>query len=234
MRRTIIALVLPILLMSGLFALGQANSPTSSAPPLMITVSNRSCAMALAESEAATPEATVEAQATSEAVSVAASAIDSPVLTLGNDCADLIPLLYAPTNGTLWIALWLPNEFPWHQFRAVEGDEHPPRFDTRGRYVGCANPEKGEQTCRALWDYEGMTYLIEVPLLVGNAYTPPAANQSAASTSQPPAEAVNNGVWGGCGSCTTCGGPVEHCVLSPDNQCLWDAARCETPATLTP
>lgn len=226
MHRKIIAFTLLMLLLSVVLALGQGTTPTTSAPPLMLTVSNRSCAMALAEPEEATPEATAEAEATE----VAVSAADYPVLTLGNDCADVIPLLYAPTNGTLWVSLWLPDEFPWQQFRTVAGDEHPPKFDTRGRFVGCANPEKGEHTCQALWDYEDVTYRIELPMLVGNAYTPSATSVPASTdipTSAP--EPENNGVWGNCGSCTTCGGPVEHCVLSPDNQCLWDAYRCERP-----
>lgn len=223
MRRIIIALAL--LLMSVFFVLGQADTTPDSAPPLMITVSNQSCAMALVETDAATPEATAEAQATSETESVVAY----PTLTPGDDCADVLPLLYAPTNGTLWIALWLPDEFPWQQFEAVEGDEHPPKLDTRGRYVGCANPETGEHICRVLWEYDDVTYLIEVPLLIGNAYTPPATD---VPTTAP--ETENSGVWGDCGSCSTCGGPVEHCVLAPDNQCLWDAARCEKPPAAAP
>ncbi len=231
MHRTIVVLVLPILLMSALLALGQANNPAAPQPRLMIAVSGQSCAMTLTEPSAATPEATaeatVEAQATSEATGEAPSAVDYPVFAPGDGCASVLPLLYAPSNGKLWIALYTPNDFPWQQFRVVPDDPYPPLLDTRGRYVGCANPQKGEQTCRLLWDYLDKTYLLEIPLRVGNAYTAPAPAPTLVSSATPEPVVSNNGVWGDCGSCTTCGGPVEHCVLSPDNQCLWDAARCE-------
>ncbi len=32
--------------------------------------------------------------------------------------------------------------------------------------------------------------------------------------------------WGACGSCADCGADPSQCVLSPDGQCVWDAARC--------
>ena len=30
--------------------------------------------------------------------------------------------------------------------------------------------------------------------------------------------------WGACGSCSTCMGPAEQCVTSPEGQCLWDTS----------
>ncbi|MBP6297989.1 MAG: hypothetical protein KA401_01480, partial [Anaerolineae bacterium] len=34
--------------------------------------------------------------------------------------------------------------------------------------------------------------------------------------------------WGPCGSCGTCGHPASECVTSPDGQCLWDPATCQS------
>lgn len=34
--------------------------------------------------------------------------------------------------------------------------------------------------------------------------------------------------WGPCGSCDTCGHPASECVTSPDGQCLWDPATCQS------
>ncbi len=234
MRRLTLALVLILMLTSVMFVLGQ-NEPV---PPLQITVDNETCRMALAENAAlpdfpaATAEtatgaealATVEAQATAEPMPT------YPVLTLGDGCTYLTSLLHVPSNGTLWITLSIPNEFPWQQFQTVPDDPNPPQLDKRGRFVGCANPEQGEQTCYLLWSYLSATYLIEIPLTVRSAYIAPlVTNTPQFSTPVPPPE--NSGVWGDCGSCTTCGGPVEHCVLAPDNTCVWDAERCEPKGT---
>lgn len=38
--------------------------------------------------------------------------------------------------------------------------------------------------------------------------------------------------WGACGSCTECLGPDNECVRTPDNTCVWDAARCGPPPVL--
>ncbi len=155
------------------------------------------------------------------------------MLTLGSDCNFLTPLLHVPSNGELWIALSVPGEFPWQQFQTVPGDPNPPKLDTRGRFVGCANPDQGAQTCYLLWDYMTSTYLVEIPLSVRSPYIAPIASTNTPQPISTPAP-QNSGVWGDCGSCTTCGGPIDHCVLSPDNQCLWDAERCETKRTPTP
>ena len=232
MRRITLALALILMLTTSvMFVLGQ-NDPV---PPLQITVENQTCRLALADNAtlpdfpAATTDsaATAEAQAaTAEAQSTAEPAATYPVLTLGDGCTAVRSLLGVPSNGTLWVVLSIPNEFPWQQFQTVPGDPNPPKLDKRGRFVGCANPEQGQQTCYVLWDYLSATYLVEIPLTVRGAYIAPlVTNTPQVSTPVPPPE--NSGVWGDCGSCTTCGGPVEHCVLSPDNQCLWDAERCE-------
>jgi len=234
MRRIIFGIALAVIFASTMLILAQA---TPTPPPedsfLELTVAGKTCHMALAGDSAATPEVGVEApaqtpaEATAEATSDASSSADGnyTLVELGDDCADVIPHLYAPTNGTLWIALALPNEFPWQQFMTVADDPNPPKFDTRGRFVGCSNPDEGEHTCSLLWEHEGTTYRIDIPLLVGRAYFSTArATPTEEAISTPP---VNSGVWGDCGSCTTCGGPVEHCVLAPDNTCVWDAERCE-------
>ena len=42
------------------------------------------------------------------------------------------------------------------------------------------------------------------------------------------------GGWGACGSCADCGPyPATECVLSPDNQCIWDPARCQQSSAPT-
>lgn len=161
-----------------------------------------------------------------------------PVLTLGDDCAGVTSLLHVPSNGTLWVELATSaNEFPWQRFEIIPNDPNPPKLDKRGRFVGCENPALGAYTCHVLWSYLNATYQIDIPVVVRSAYVvPPAAATAAQAAAQAtavpistPVPDVNRNIygWGDCGSCTTCGGPVDHCVLSPDNQCLWDAARCE-------
>jgi hypothetical protein len=65
-------------------------------------------------------------------------------------------------------------------------------WDRRGRYIGCANPEAGEQMCRVLWDNDEITYLIEIPIFVGDAYIPPALDTSTAT----PAATDETGISG--------------------------------------
>ncbi len=40
--------------------------------------------------------------------------------------------------------------------------------------------------------------------------------------------------WGPCGSCQSCGGPADECVLSPEGQCLWDPTFCSGPGDRIP
>ena len=232
MRRMILGLALLVVSVTAAFA--QQATPTPAPDFLQITVAGTTCHLVIADQAAATPEATTDitASATAEATS---EAISYPVIQLGDDCTPVIPQLYAPTNGTLWVALFVPGEFPWQQFQRVPGDPYPPKFDTRGRYVGCSIPDKGQQTCHLLWTYQSVTYEVNIPMQIGNYYVPGTKAPSAVPASAiPPTDTPapttdNSGVWGDCGSCTTCGGPVDHCVLAPDNSCVWDAARCENP-----
>ena len=232
MRRAFLPLLLVPLLLSAAFALGQQNTASDN-PGLKITVSNQTCSLVLADDLTATPEAAAQAEATPEATAEPAYAR----LVLGDDCFAVTPYLYVASNDVLWVAVALPNEPTWQHFSADPADEHPPKLDRRGRFIGCTVPLPGEQTCRALWENFGTTYAIEIPIRVGQAYVaPPATNTPAApaapvSTTAPVLVSTPNnaGIWGDCGSCTTCGGPVEHCVLAPDNTCVWDARRCENP-----
>ncbi len=250
MRRIVLFLALIVMMASVLLAFGQNNSE----PPLLMTIDNQTCSMVIANASAAPQEATNFVQPTPEtsasgliamvtntpraAVQTAATPAATveatpevviafagvPILVPGDDCATVIPLLHVPSNDILWVALTIPSDFPWQQFQLIPSDPNPPTLDRRGRFIGCANPTVGEQTCRVLWDYLDATYQIEIPITVRNPYVaPPLSTPLPISTPSP----INNGVWGDCGSCKTCGGPVEHCVLSPDNMCLWDAERCE-------
>jgi len=240
MRRILLPLLVVVLAVSAVFALGQANvTPEAQSSVLQITVGNSTCNMEVDGTISVTPEFTSEASSAAASIGATLKSPSYPLLTLGADCADVIARLHVPNNDTIWIKFFVTeNEPVWQQFKVVPGDAHPPRFDKRGRFVGCEIPQMGEQTCRTLWTYEGTTYLIEIPLVVGSAYVAPAplvlpntpVPAPAVSTAAPiPVSTPNSGVWGSCGSCTTCGGPVEHCVLAPDNTCVWDAFRCERP-----
>ena len=232
MRRIVIAVTLAALLVSSVFVLGQGSSvPPNVTPGLKITVSNQTCDMALAET-AATPEATAETTPEAQPESTAVSTPSYPVLTLSSDCYTVTSLLFVPSNGILWVALALPNEPEWQHFAALASDPNPPQFDKRGRYVGCSIPQTGAQTCQFLWQNLDTTYLIQLPVTVHNAYVAPVTNTPVPTTGAPistPLPTNDSGIWGSCGSCTTCGGPVEQCVTSPQGECLWDAATCEHP-----
>ena len=238
MRRIFLPLLMVVLALSAVFVLGQGNPPATTARiGLLVTVSNKTCNMEISAGIDTTPEATSEIALTPEisVTEAAASGSGFPVLTLGSDCGEARPYLTVPSNDVLWIGFAIPNEPDWQRFAAVPADEHPPRFDKRGRFIGCTIPLRGEQICRALWENAGTTYEIEIPVTVRSAYLAPIAPTNtpaaaAVSTAAPiPVSTPNSGVWGSCGSCTTCGGPVEHCVLAPDNTCVWDAFRCERP-----
>jgi hypothetical protein len=233
MRRILLPLLIVVLAVSAVFVLGQANVTPEAQSILQITISNSTCNMEVDGMISVTPEVTSEASSAAASIGATLKSPPYPLLTLGAGCADVIARLHVPNNDTIWIKFAVTeNEPVWQQFKGVPGDAHPPKFDKRGRFVGCEIAQMGEQTCRALWAYEGTTYLIQIPLDVRSAYIAPiAATRTAApavSTAAPiPVSTPNSGVWGSCGSCTTCGGPVEHCVLAPDNTCVWDAARCE-------
>ena len=46
--------------------------------------------------------------------------------------------------------------------------------------------------------------------------------------------ATGGSAWSACGSCADCGADPSQCVLSPDGQCVWDAARCGGAAGASP
>ncbi|MEP7294007.1 MAG: hypothetical protein ABI835_19630 [Chloroflexota bacterium] len=230
MRRILLPLLVVVLAVSAVFVLGQDNASTPEVQSILqITVANATCGMEVNGTISVTPEVTSEASSAAASIGATLKSPPYPLLTLGADCADVIENLHVPNNGTIWIKFSVAeNEAPWQEFAAVPGDAHPPKFDKRGRFVGCEIPDEGEQTCRALWAFEGTTYLLQIPLVVRTAYIAPVVAAPAVSTAAPvPVSTPNSGVWGSCGSCTTCGGPVEHCVLAPDNTCVWDAERCE-------
>jgi hypothetical protein len=237
MRRILLPLLVVVLAVSAVFVLGQdnASTPEAQSSVLQITVSNSTCSMEIDGTISVTPEVTSEASSAAASIGATLKSPPYPLLTLGTDCADVIARLHVPNNDTIWIKFFVTeNEPTWQTFKTVPGDAHPPKFDKRGRFVGCEIPQMGDQTCRALWNYEGTPYLIQIPLDVRSAYVAPIAatrtSAPAVSTAAPiPVSTPNSGVWGSCGSCTTCGGPVEHCVLAPDNTCVWDAFRCERP-----
>lgn len=176
MRLTSLLLIAAVSLLAVFVLLAQDE------PPLMeITVGSEACSMTLAG--LTEPEATEEAEivATPEAESTpeANPLADYSVISLGDDCDDLIPLLRAPNNGTLWVALSIPEETEWMVFETLEDDPAPPTLDRRGRFVGCANPQQGEQVCRVTTLLDEVVHLIEIPFIVGNAYIAPAPTQAA-------------------------------------------------------
>jgi hypothetical protein len=238
MRRFAVFAAVVLLLTSVAMVIGQTDAPSGDDPGLTITVDNQSCGLTLADASAATLESTAAAtlEATSEATPESTSEVSAPTaytrLALGGDCYEVTPHLYVASNDVLWVAVALPNEPNWQHFSIDPADPHPPKLDRRGRFIGCSVPLEGTQTCRALWENFGTVYAIEIPISVGKAYYGPPPTNTPAATAVPvvPVSTPNNsGVWGSCGSCTTCGGPVEHCVLAPDNTCVWDAFRCERP-----
>lgn len=187
MRLTSLLLIAAVSLMAVFVLLAQDEEP----PLMEITVGSEACGMTLVD--LTEPEATEEAEvvATPEAESTPeASFADYPVISLGDDCDDVIPLLRAPNNGTLWVALSIPEETEWMVFETLEDDPSPPTLDRRGRFVGCANRQQGEQVCRVTTLLDDVVHLIEIPFIVGNAYVAPAPTQAATAraTVTPPAQ----------------------------------------------
>jgi hypothetical protein len=230
-RYLIFFVVLALLLLPTVFA--QFDDEENSS--LIVTVGTETCALVLKDSLEAEataeasevpelPEATEVAEIMAEATEAAEG--EMTVLTVGDDCdANAFRLA---SNGTLWIAISLEGEEDWQVFEAVEGDTSAPNFDRRGRFIGCRNPNEGEQVCRVQWEYEGTSYLIEIPIYVGDAFTAGVPISTAEPDSSTP---TGSGEWGACGSCSTCGGPENICVLSPDGLCLADPATCGPQAT---
>jgi hypothetical protein len=212
MRR--IFLILTITLFSVTLIAFAQDTPADDAI-LILTLGDASCSLVVDMPDA---EVTPEPDATSDEPEI-------PVLTLGEDCEALIPDLLVASNGTLWIALDIPDSegrADWQTFTAAE-DNAPLQFDGRGRYVGCANRDAGEQICALVWETDDLTYRIEIPIFVGEAYIPPAVNDDAVSDSDD--ESASQG-WGACGSCDSCGASPDQCVTAPDGACIADPAGC--------
>lgn len=137
----------------------QSDPPPS---PFVLGVGNASCALAPATEP---PEATPEFEATAEPTS------DATLLTLGDDCETVTPLLQTAANGTIWLSLRLADTPDvWLALDTVADDPHPPRLDQRGRFFGCAIPVEGEQTCQVAVSHDEADYIVAVPLIVGAAW----------------------------------------------------------------
>lgn len=206
MRRVLIALIMICLLAAGFVVTAQDDEGDESQPLLQISVLGETCSLVLPDADMAeataeaTDEATPEAEATDEpdgeddeGTESVESVEDDPfagyeVITLGDDCEDVFALLRTPSNGRLWVSISAPDEEDWQAFETVEDDPNAPQLDRRGRFIGCAIPVPGEQICRILWTLDDTTYLIELPIFIGNAFTPratftpaPAAQPTSAS-----------------------------------------------------
>jgi len=228
MRKLVVPIIILAFVLLGLSVFAQ-EEVEDEAPILEISGAGKSCSLAefVPEDSEATPEAenTPEPETTAEA-----DKADYPIITLGDDCEDVIPKLTAASNGTVWIAISMPDEEDWQEFSALEEDDFPPQFDKRGRFIGCHNPHEGEQICSVLWENEEIIYLIEIPIFVGDAYTP-RTNTSIETSSQ--AEA-STGEWGACGSCDSCGADSSQCVLSPSGACVADPKTCSSGISSSP
>ena len=250
MRRFILLTFIGLLVGMGftLFAQEGDDEP----PVLQLNVAGVTCDLVLAETEAdaeATSEATEaaepdeaeepeidateepELEVTEEAES--SSEAEAPVISLDSeDCANVISRLRVASNGTLWIAISVPGEEDWQEFSTVEGDDSPLQIDRRGRYIGCANPEEGAQVCSVVWEFEGVTYQIDIPIVVGDSFTAPSGNTTSNTTSntavstQEPSSSTATGQWGACGSCSTCGADSSVCVTNPEGVCVADPTGC--------
>lgn len=224
--RRFISLVIVVGLF-GLILLAQ-DEADDDVPILQITVSGETCAMVILESEeieaTPEPEETPEPEMTPELDNT--SEPDYPIITLSEDCEDLIPLLLNAKNGTIWIALAVPDEEEWQQFEPYEEDDYPPQFDGRGRFVGCSIPQEGEQICHAIWELDEIVYLLEIPIFVGDAYITP--SNDVVSTQESNQSSIG---WGACGSCDSCGTDASLCVLNPEGICLADPEGCGTGST---
>jgi hypothetical protein len=250
MRQLMLLLFVVLFVGIGFTLVAQDDDPE---PVLQISVAGETCDLAFAEAEAevdaeATPEIesteapeieateAPEIETTEEAdveatEAVETSASDAQVITLDAEgCADVLSQLRVAANGTLWIALTAPGEEEWQEFSSVEGDDAPLQFDRRGRYIGCSIPEEGAQVCQVSWEFEDVTYQIEIPVVVGDSFTAPATNtttsNTAVSTQEPVTSTGGTGEWGACGSCSTCGASANVCVTSPEGACVADPTGC--------
>src|SRR3954447_21021736 len=103
MRRIVLPLLLIVLSVSVVLVLAQASVPTQEQWILKITVAHSTCSLQPNGSAVVTPEATSEAVSAAQNVAATLKAPVYPLLTLGSDCANVIPQLHVPNNDVLWI-----------------------------------------------------------------------------------------------------------------------------------
>jgi hypothetical protein len=182
---------------------------TSDMPVFVLTVGSQSCTLAPAEVEVAeatvavsaapratyrptltplppTPSGDAAAEGEAEAEVESFSTGDLMVLTLGDDCAELLEQLQVPANGVLWISITLEDDPDTSlPLGSLEDDSFPPQLDQRGRYFGCTIQEQGEQVCHVVVTLGEVSYQIDVPVVVEGAFIAPT---TVAPTSPPPEE----------------------------------------------
>jgi hypothetical protein len=200
-------IVFGLVLGLGLWSLpSMAQETSSDTPVFVLSVGSRSCTLA-ADSVEVAQEATAEASAAPRAtyrptltpIPQPANADETPeaeaavegfssgelvVLTLSDDCADLIEQLEVPENGTLWLSISLENDPETSlPLSTLADDEYPPQLDRRGRFFGCEIGEQGEQVCRVVVTVDDVSYQIDVPVVVQGAFIAP--EPTSAPTSAP-------------------------------------------------
>jgi hypothetical protein len=121
MRR--IFLILTITLFSVTLIAFAQDTPADDDAVLILTLGDASCSLVLGTPDANddAPEATPEPDATSDEP-------EMPVLTLGEDCEALIPDLLVASNGTLWLALDIPDSegrADWQTFTSADESMRP-------------------------------------------------------------------------------------------------------------
>jgi hypothetical protein len=167
-------LIIPFILLLIFTTLVIAAQETEDAPALALSVAGEECHLQLIEIDPeSTPEATPEPDDEESEDTTPDWLPELPTYTIGDDCQELLPLLTVAANGTLWMALLLPDSDDWLPLETLEDDPYPPQLDGRGRYFGCSIPMEGEQVCYVLTELDEETVLVAVPLWVGDAYYAP-------------------------------------------------------------
>jgi hypothetical protein len=193
--------------------------------------------------------------ATPAATSTADAAADVlPVYSLGEDCAALIPKLYAPADQVVWLALlgaevadapageWLALSIPEETLpAAIDGLPVgvPRQLDGRGRFLGCGFADQGWHICRVQVDDSDEAVLVEVPVRVGPPYiapTPTAAISTPTPTLAAPVEAVPPASGGASDSGSQGGGQSNPPTVEilPTNTPYPTFTNTAAPITYTP
>jgi hypothetical protein len=164
--------VLGILMVIGV-ALAQDATPESQ---LTLEVGPVRCPLVLVEID---PETTPEPEVTPEPAAPVLP--DYPVLVPADDCARLPHFLYIPTNDTRYMRLIPADDSATLELAALEDDPYPPIIDRD--YLGCHMADLGEQTCYALVTLDDATYVLAIPVVIGEAYIAPTATDMPTATS---------------------------------------------------